>query len=210
MTGVKNGFTALLRDSAGNVLPMAAVGMVMLAALVGGGIDMSRAYRAENRLQSACDSAVLAGRRKVGSNGFDEPSKTQAANYFNTNFNDANLETTGTTFTPTSDDNGQTIKGVATTTLNTAVMKIFGFQKFSLSVQCEASMGVGNSDVMMVLDTTGSMSSTLGSGTRMSALRTAMKNTPSKRWSFAAMARRQTSRGGRAGWWSWAVVMGIA
>src|SRR5262249_4933093 len=49
-------------------------------------------------------------------------------------------------------------------------------QKFTLSVNCKASMGVGNSDVIMALDTTGSMNTTLGSGTRISALRTAMKN----------------------------------
>jgi Flp pilus assembly protein TadG len=176
MTGAKHGFTGILRDTRGNVLPMAAFGMLLSAALVGGGVDISRAYQVENRLQSACDSAVLAGRRAVSTNGFDDRAKTQTKSYFDTNFNNASQGTTATIFSPSSDDNGKTVKAIASTKLNMVVMKIFGFQKFDLAVECQASMGVGNSDVMMVLDTTGSMSSGLGEGTRMSALQTAMKN----------------------------------
>ena len=177
MNGANRGFLAFLRDTGGNVLPLAAIGMVLSAALVGGGIDMSRAYRVENRLQSACDSAVLAGRRAIGSNGYrDAVEKVQANNYFATNFDEASMESTGTSFTSSTPDNGKTVTGQASTQLNLAVMKIFGFQRFSLAVECEASMGVGNSDVVMVLDTTGSMATGLGSGTRMTALQTAMKN----------------------------------
>ncbi|MBW8729480.1 MAG: TadE/TadG family protein [Terrabacter sp.] len=173
---MKHSFFSFLRDIKGNVLPMAAIGMLLSAALVGGGVDMSRAYRVENRLQSACDSAALAGRRAVASNGFDTTAQTQANSYFTTNFDDTTQETTSTTKSFTSADNGQTVTGTASTQLNLAVMKIFGFQKFSLAVTCQASMGVGNSDVVMVLDTTGSMGYALGTGTRISALRTAMKN----------------------------------
>ncbi len=176
MSGAKRGFLAFLRDIQGNVLPLAAIGMLLSAALVGGGIDMSRAYRAQNRLQSACDSAVLAGRRAVDSNGFDATAQAQASNFFTTNFNAGALETDTPSFTAGSADNGQTVTGTASADLNLAVMKIFGFKKFSLSVHCQASMGVGNSDVLMVLDTTGSMSSPLGSGTRISGLQAAMKN----------------------------------
>lgn len=176
MTGAKRGFLTLLCDRAGNVLPIAAIGMLLSAALVGGGIDMSRAYRAQNRLQAACDSGVLAGRRAVASSGLDNAAKTQAGNFFLTNFNDSAMEATNTVFTPSTPDNGQTVNGTATTTLKLAVMKIFGFQSFNLSVNCTASMGVGNSDVVMVLDTTGSMGTDTGSGTRMEALQQAMKN----------------------------------
>lgn len=176
MTGAKQGFLTFLHDRSGNVLPIAAIGMLLSAALVGGGIDMSRAYRAQNRLQAACDSGVLAGRRAVASSGLDNNAKTQAGNFFLTNFNDTAMEATNTVFTPTTPDNGQTVNGTASTTLKLAVMKIFGFQSFNLSVNCTASMGVGNSDVVMVLDTTGSMDTDTGSGTRMDALQQAMKN----------------------------------
>jgi Flp pilus assembly protein TadG len=178
MIGARRGSTAFLRNTRGNVLPLAAIGMLLSAALVGGGIDMSRAYRAKNRLQSACDAAALAGRRAVTTNGFQKngPEEAQAINYFNTNFDQASFEAAHTTTSFTSSDNGQTIVGTASTTLPLTVMKIFGFGSFDLTVNCQASMGVGNSDVVMVLDTTGSMGTKLGRGTRISALRDAMKN----------------------------------
>ncbi len=172
------GLNALRRNSAGNVLPMAAAGILVSAALVGGGIDMSRAYRVENRLQSACDAGALAGRKAVSTNGFDTNAENLADDYFDANFDEASMEANGTQADFTSDDNGNTIDGTASTTLKMDVMQIFGFQQFSLSVDCSASMGVGNSDVVLVLDTTGSMGSTLSGSyqTRIQALRDAMKN----------------------------------
>lgn len=166
----------LIRDTAGNILPLAAVGMIVAAMVVGSAIDISRDYKARNQLQAACDAGVLAGRRTVTTNGFDTASETAARNYFATNFDDNAQETSGTVFTPSSTDSGQTVKGKATTTLNTLIMRLFGFNSFDISVSCASSMSVGNADVMMVLDTTGSMANSLGSSTRIKALQDAMKN----------------------------------
>ncbi|HEY0957911.1 MAG TPA: TadE/TadG family type IV pilus assembly protein [Novosphingobium sp.] len=171
MNGANTSYNALARDVRGNVLPLAAIGMVLSAALIGGGIDMGRAYRAENRLQAACDAGVLAGRRAVESNGYTAAAQKQASNYFFNNFDQTRQEARDTVFTSTSEENGNVINGTATAKVNTAVMKIFGFKDFDLSVECTASMGVGNSDVVMVLDTTGSMA-----GTGIAALQTAVKN----------------------------------
>jgi hypothetical protein len=54
-------------------------------------------------------------------------------------------------------------------------MQIFGFDDFNLSVACSAKLEISNTDVMMVLDVTGSMT-TVNSGdtvNRMAALKTA-------------------------------------
>lgn len=176
MNGARHFFSRLLGDATANVLPLSAVALLLSAALIGSGIDMGRAWRVENRLQSACDAAVLAGRRAVGSNGFDTAARQQATIYFNTNFNEAGLEARDTVFDPDSEENGNIINATASTTIDTAVMKMFGFADFDLSVSCTASMGVGNSDVVMVLDTTGSMDSGLNGSTRIAALKNAMKN----------------------------------
>lgn len=163
---------ALARNSAGSVLPIYAVGTVLLAGLVGGGLDMARGYQAERRLQSACDAGALAGRRGVGAKGFDDAAKKQAQNYFNVNF-DPNIEqSTDTVFTVTSPDNGNSIVGTATTKLPTVIMPIFGFKTMELTATCTASMGVGNSDVVFVLDTTGSMAWTPGGDTTSDATQT--------------------------------------
>jgi hypothetical protein len=165
-----------LSDKAGNVLPIAAIAMLVAAAVVGSAVDISRSYRVKNRLQSACDAGVLAGRHAVSTNGFDSTASTAANNYFNVNFDEDTQGATGTKFTPTSSDNGVTVNGTASTTLSTLIMRLFGFNDFSLTVTCASSMGMGNADVMMVLDTTGSMTEALGSSTRIKALRDAMNN----------------------------------
>ena len=113
---------ALRLDQTGSVLPMAAVGFLVLAALVGGGLDASRAYRAQNRLQSACDAAVLAGRKAVTVNGFDSAAEREANAYFNTNFNPDNQGAINTDFTVESPDNGHTVVGSAESEVETAIM----------------------------------------------------------------------------------------
>jgi len=168
----------LRSDRSGNVLAIASVAMLVGIAIVGGGVDMSRAYKAKNRMQAACDSATLAGRKAVSTNGFDTNAEQIADDYFHTNFEESSQEVKNVVFNATSDDNGNTVVGTASALQNTALMRVFGFDEFDLKVNCSASMGVGNSDVIMVLDSTGSMSWTLPGSyqSRISALRTAMKN----------------------------------
>lgn len=168
----------VLRERAGNVLPIAAVGILLAAAMVGSAVDFSRYYRVHNQLQVACDAGVLAGRRAVTTNGLDSTATAAAEKFFSANFLEASNEVTKPTFVTSSPDNGNTISAVATTKLDTLIMRLFGFDDFALKATCSASMGVGNADVMMVLDTTGSMDEKLSGSTqtRISALRSAMKN----------------------------------
>ena len=176
--GIFAALAAIVRASGGNVLPLAAGTMLVAAALVGGAVDMGRAYLVKSRLQAACDAAVLAGRRAVSSNGFDSTAQSQATTYFATNFDAGQFSARDASFTHSAADNGNTILGTATARVDTTVMRIFGSREFVLAADCTASMGVGNSDVMMVLDTTGSMDWTLSgtSQTRIQALRASMKN----------------------------------
>src|SRR6476659_8968425 len=53
----------LARDARGNTLAIIGAALVPLAGMIGSGVDMSRAYMAKTRLQSACDAGELAGRR---------------------------------------------------------------------------------------------------------------------------------------------------
>lgn len=56
----------MLRETGGNVIIIVAASLFPLLALVGSGIDMGRGYLAETRLQQACDSGVLAARKRLG------------------------------------------------------------------------------------------------------------------------------------------------
>ncbi len=173
------GWLTRLRDCGeGNVFPLTAAAIVVLAGLVGGGVDMSRAYLIENRLQNACDAGVLAGRKNVTVNGFDTKAQNAAQNYFKVNLAGVN-NTTTPVFATTSADNGNVINGVASTTTSTTIMTLFGYDTMPIQVDCSASMAMGNADVMMVLDTTGSMDWAIGgsgSQRRINALRDSMKN----------------------------------
>lgn len=173
----------LAQDTSGNVLPLTAGALVVMLALVGGAVDMGGAYKVQRRLQAACDAGVLAGRRAVGSNGFDRTALAQANLYFNNNFDEGRQESSNTVFTPTTPDNGNTIKATATTQAKALIMKVFGYRTMNLKVNCSASMGVGNSDVTFVLDTTGSMAYNVNNGSptstkpsKISSLRASMKN----------------------------------
>ncbi len=55
----RKGFLArLARDVRGNTLAIVGAALVPLSAMIGSGVDMSRAYMAKTRLQSACDAAA--------------------------------------------------------------------------------------------------------------------------------------------------------
>ena len=167
---------SLLRDTSGNVLPIAAAGLLVMTAIVGAGVDLSRGYKIQNRLQNACDAAVLAGRKAVTTNGYDATAKAQAQSYFDINFDPQQQGTTHTTFLSEGDAAGNSIGGQARTQMPMLMMQLFAMGDMTLRANCASTMGVGNSDITMVLDVTGSMGSALGTGTRMSALKTAMKN----------------------------------
>ncbi|MBB3861482.1 Flp pilus assembly protein TadG [Novosphingobium hassiacum] len=169
---------ALLRSRSGNILPLAAGAIFAVAALIGGAIDISRGWRVQTRLQAACDAGVLAGRKAVTTKGFDAAAEASAASYFNANFDPDQFSAKDTVFDPSSADRGSTIDAVATTYLPPLLMQIFGFGDMEVTTRCTASMGVGNSDIMLVLDTTGSMSSLLSGSTqtRIQALRASMKS----------------------------------
>jgi len=127
--------------------------------LVGGGIDMSRAYMTQTSLQNACDAGVLAGRRaqaKSGTWSTAEQQKAQRMFTFNFLGTASSANASSTTFTPANAGSG-VISGSATTTIPTAIMQIFGTPNFTLTATCSAEFQLSNIDVMMVLDTTGSM-----------------------------------------------------
>ena len=155
---------ALLRDRSGNTLAIVAAAIAPLLAMVGGGIDMGRSYLSESRLQSACDAGVLAARKKLGSavvaDGLVPAGvATSGNNFFNINFRPGTYGAENRVFTMTLEPD-YAISGVATVDVPTTVMKLFAFDKVAVRVKCEARLNFTNTDVMMVLDTTGSMRET--------------------------------------------------
>ncbi len=148
----------LRSNTAGNTLAMAGMALFPLAAMIGGGVDVSRIYLVQTRLQQACDAGALAGRRQMASGYWganNNAANTAANNMFRANFDtDAYGSYEGTT---AFSENAGTVTGTATVKLDMAVMQMFGYGTKSVSVECDASMAIPSTDVMFVLDTTGSM-----------------------------------------------------
>jgi hypothetical protein len=154
----------LARESGGNTLAMIAVALFPLLALTGGAIDMGRGYLAETRLQQACDAAVLAARKRLGTSpaagGVIPADVAEVGNrFFNSNFADGSYATTDRTFTLTLEGDFS-MTGEASVVVPTMVMGMFGFQQLDVSATCGSQVGMSNTDVMMVLDVTGSMMET--------------------------------------------------
>jgi Flp pilus assembly protein TadG len=154
----------LARDRAGNTLALIAAAIVPILAMVGGGIDMGRSYLSQSRLQQACDAGVLAARKKLGSEvvatGIIPDSAVESGNkFFNLNFQAGAYGTVDRDFQMTLEED-YSITGVASVDVPTTIMGIFGYTDVPLEVQCQARLNFSNTDIMFVLDTTGSMAQT--------------------------------------------------
>lgn len=167
----------LARNKAGNSFILIAASLIPIAGVIGGGLDMGRAYLSKSKLQSACDAGALAGRKSMVAGVWNMTAIDAANSYFNINFANGKYGSTGLTKSFGSTD-GQTVRGQATANVPTTLMKIFGFSQVNLSVTCEAVLNLPNTDVMFVLDTTGSMTSINpgDSSNRIVGLRGAVKS----------------------------------
>ncbi|WP_343611213.1 Tad domain-containing protein [Novosphingobium sp.] len=134
--------------------------MFVLACFVGCAIDAARFYVVNSRLQQACDAGALAGRRAMTDttlNGIlDAVATAQAQSFFKNNFSSGWFGTTGVTFTPSKTSDGQ-LSASAQVTVPTVIMRILGINSVSLTATCAARLDVPDTDVIFVLDTTGSM-----------------------------------------------------
>ena len=153
---------ALRRDVRGNTLAMMATALIPITALSGSAVDTARMYVVRVRLQQACDAGVLAGRKFLASSNsttLDANAATQAQTFFANNFRTGWMGTTTVSFTPTKTPDNQ-VAGTATATVPMAIMTIFGVAPQAIPVTCQARYDVADTDVMFVLDTTGSMACT--------------------------------------------------
>ena len=149
----------LLHNEAGNVLFMTAAFLIPLLGLVGGGVDMSRLYLAKTRLQQACDAGALAGRKAMANGTWTTgtgSTNARAVNIFEANFN-KNGEYGSNAPTYSFSEAAGVVTGTTSVTMPMMVIKVLGITTKTLNVSCTAKMEIPNTDVMFVIDNTGSM-----------------------------------------------------
>lgn len=172
----------LARDVRGNTMMIMAMALIPLAGMVGGGVDISRMYIVKTRLQHACDAGALAGRKAMGGgtwaqtvNGVANYPNTQAQAFFDANYQ-SDAYGASNRLRSFSESAGK-VTGTASAVLPMTLMSIFGRTSETLSVTCDAEMRLPNTDVMFVLDTTGSMGDTPAgdSQSKIESLKSAVK-----------------------------------
>jgi hypothetical protein len=134
-------------SSRGQVLPLAALMMVVLIAFVGLAIDAGRLFIARAELVRAVDAAALAGTLEL-------PNLTAAQakviTYMAKNEPDATVEA------PISPVERQ-IEVRGTKSVDVIFMRVFGFDTVEVSATATAGFGVLAVDTVMAIDATGSM-----------------------------------------------------
>ncbi len=154
--GKRSFFWTLAKDPTANTIVISAAAMVPLIGMVGGAVDASRYYMTTTRLQAACDAGALAARRAMDDDEFNGTHKQLGRNFFDQNYEDGLFGLENLSRDYTSDGDGE-VDGAASGRLPASLMQIFGFGEFNVSVSCSAEINISNTDVMFVLDVTGSM-----------------------------------------------------
>lgn len=171
----KSIFSRLRLDTAGNTIALSAAAMVPIAGMIGSGLDMSRAYMAQSKLQNACDAGVLAGRRQMSGTSWNNGVRDEAERFFEFNFPDDTMNAQNISFSASQNSGDPAeIIGTASADVPTTVMSLFGNESIPINVTCNAKQDYGNNDIMVVLDVTGSMNSSPSGGgaSKISRLRT--------------------------------------
>lgn len=164
---VRSKWKAMLKDRRGNVAMI--FGLTVIPLLLAGGVavDYSRALIVRQRLSTALDAAALAVGRSTGL------SQTQmddlAQSYFDANYPTEALGTP-TPVTVTLVGDVVTVTGHAS--VPTEIMRVVGFDIMNVNVQSQVTKENTGLDLVLVLDTTGSMSN----NSKIDTLKTAATN----------------------------------
>ncbi|MDR3499768.1 MAG: pilus assembly protein, partial [Parvibaculum sp.] len=160
-------FRRWARSTRGNYTIIFALALVPILVAIGAAVDLSQAYFVRERLTPALDAAGLAVGGQTGLS--TSQIQTIAQNYFNANYPASKIGVPGTVTVSTS---GNVVNLSVAASMQTSVMGIIGVKNLNIGATSQITRMGKKLEVALVLDTTGSMSS---SG-KLTALKTAAKN----------------------------------
>jgi Flp pilus assembly protein TadG len=160
----------LAKDAKGNVVVLFALSLIPILLGIGVAVDFGRALLVRERMDSALDAAALA----IGSwSGLSQDElKTKAQQFFDANYSAADLGTVGKISVGFSGDD---IKITVAGTVPTTFMKLANVNSVDVGSSTIVRKKERKIELVLVLDTTGSMAFSLGSTTKISALKSAAK-----------------------------------
>ena len=163
------GEKGMLKDQRGAAIVLFALAAVPMVGFVGMATDTARAYLVKSRMSSALDAAGLAGGRK-----FFAPDRDQQINmFFQANFPLGYMNAVLSGPHISVDEAAEKLTLSAGATIPTTFMKVLGFHDLQVSAQTEITREMQALDVVIAMDMSGSMTSSSGSSSRISAARQA-------------------------------------
>ncbi|UTW56013.1 Tad domain-containing protein [Kordiimonas sp. SCSIO 12610] len=145
----------ILEDENGGLMPMMAVMMLAIVALIGLAIDGARAFYVKDVLQRSVDAAGLAAGHALD----PVDSVKDAQEFFDANFAAADGVAISGSMNPTVDpENNEIINITGTATLNATFMSLFGFTSLTVDASAEITRETRGMELALVIDNTGSMS----------------------------------------------------
>jgi hypothetical protein len=138
-------FFEFLRDSSAAIAPFFALAIIPVMTAAGGAMDYSRANNVRSKLQSALDTAVLAGARD-GSSDWDQ----LARNVFETNIKNpsGSLQITASF----DRDAGQIYRGVAVATMKTGLLGLVRIPSIDVGAKATAISVEADNSCILALD----------------------------------------------------------
>lgn len=157
-----------LRDESGAIMPIFAVSLVPIMALVGASVDLAGVTRAHNQLQVAVDNTALAVNHELHLSTVQANIQTKAERVFAaqaTGLQEPHLDPVDFSVSEGRVD----ISGTAT--YKPQILTALGFGPYSLSAKARTVVGDQSIEVALVLDNSGSMA-----GSKLTSLETAAKS----------------------------------
>lgn len=153
---------AFQRDDAGTISVLFAISIFLILGVVGAGLDYARGYLAKTKLQSSLDAALLAGSQAKIAGAADVDDAIMRA--FQANWGESE-KTPEFTYTI----EGDTISGQARVPIPAMLTAAIGITEITAGAQSAVSWGLGNAEVALALDTTGSMAGAKLDGAKAAA-----------------------------------------
>ncbi|OJV04463.1 MAG: hypothetical protein BGO20_19875 [Bosea sp. 67-29] len=145
------------RDRSGNVMMIFGLALVPLMGVVGVAVDYSRASNARQALNAAIDSAALMAARDAQK--LTDAQLTARVNAWLKDSLPADVKSEFSTATVTIDRTARTVKIVANANVPATVARVIGTQQIAVSSSGQSTWGLNTIELALVLDNTGSMSS---------------------------------------------------
>ncbi len=157
----------LVNDRNGSYAVILAISLVPILIAIGAAVDVSQAYIVQQRLNRALDAAGLAVGGMTGLS--NSALQTTAQNYFNANYPASKSGVPGTVSVTSS---GNVVTLSVSASMPTSIMGIVGINTINVKANSQITRMGKKLEVALVLDTTGSMSSS----SKLTTMQTAAKN----------------------------------